>query len=563
MAFCQGYRFKEEPGWRRQGFRELAVLKDRRQIIIHGMRRSLFFVYLTLFVVLIAACQPPAGQTYSPSFTSPAISPRPGSFATVSATPAPSLTQPGPSSTPTASASATWASPSQTPSAEAEAFTLLGAVDFAVQNDRLHDLIVFSSASAQPFADRSLDLPPADGSQLWAISPDGLRLGRLTDQGFAAYLPSSPAKEALFVAPGAWLENPHLRALALPQECQGVLRENEQALGESLPCSDFAFSDDGRYLGMLFGPLDCSRGILILDTLTGKTVYRSDAGIGRWFAFGGKGQILLAIGNCQSGALARLRPGARLPTYIGTGWFGEPELLWNDTHSALAVRILPPGGLAGSIWGYNLELNWDFLPEPGLWDQFDDQALWTPGGRYLLYHHRPISIEGERYAFDAPRKIWRVDSISGEKVLLAGSRVADYHLCADASAACEVSGDWVSVWRAEFAPQSLPADVDAANAPAASCLLYGRGCSPEAERYAMNWRTGEKIAWAQFTPPAPPPLATPLPPGPDLALAPVYAHPSGEYAFYTNTAGTALWWVPQNGEPRLWIQEGQGFLYLP
>jgi len=527
------------------------------------MRRCVLFVHLTLFVMLMAACQPPAVQTYSPSFTAPAISPRPSSFATVSATPAPSLTLPGPSSTPTASTSPTRPAPSLTPGAGADAFTLLGAADFGAQNDLLHDLIVFSSAAAQPFVGRSLDLPLAEGAQLWAISPDGLRLGRLTDQGFAAYLPSDPAKEALFASPGAWLENPRLRALALPQECQGILRENELALGEPLPCSDFEFSADGRYLGMLFGPLDCSRGILILDTLTGKTVYRSDAGIGRWFAFGGKGQILLAIGNCQSGALARLRPGARLPTYIGTGWFGEPELIWNETHSALAVRILPPGGLAGSIWGYNLDLNWDFLPEPGLWDQFDDQALWTPGGRYLLYQHRPISIEGEQYAFYTPRKIWRVDSISGEKVLLAGSRVADYHLCADDRAACEVSGDWVSVWRAEFAPQWLPVEVDAANDPAATCLLYGRGCTPQAERFAMNWRTGEKIPWAQFTPPAPTPLPTPLAPGPDLALAPIYAQPAGEYAFYTNTAGTALWRVPQNGEPLLWVQEGQGFLYLP
>ena len=522
----------------------------------------MLFLCLALFIPLAAACQPPAGPTALPTLSPPASNPTPNLRSTPSPAPArqtPSLAAP-PTSSPTLPAPSPTV-PAATPSPEGD-FTLLTAADFAAENDLLHDLILFTSAASQPFPGQALDLPPASGPQLWAVSPDGQRLGRLTDLGFAAYFPSRSSDKPLFIEYGVTLANPRLRTLALPEECYGNLRDNELALGDPLPCSDFQFSEDGRYLGMLFGPLACSRGILVMDTLTGKTIYRSDVGVGRWFEFVGKGNLLLAIGNCESGGLARFIPRARNLSFIGTGWFGEPDFLWNSAHNGLAVRLASLSGLGGAIWGYNAELDWDFFPEPSLWTQFDNQALWTPDGRYLLYHHRPFATDETSYTFNTPRKILRVDRLDGTKTLLAGSRVYDYHLCADPAAACEVLGDWVSVWRTDFQWQSLPLTVSLESDPAATCLLFGRGCQPPAERFAMNWRTGEKIPWAQFTPPAPTPTATPPASGPDLSRAPVYTLPSGD-AFYIGSDGQSLWWVPQNGEPLLWVQQGQDYLYFP
>jgi hypothetical protein len=50
---------------------------------------------------------------------------------------------------------------------------------------------------------------------------------------------------------------------------------------------------------------------------------------------------------------------------------------------------------------------------------------------------------------------------------------------------------------------------------------------------------------------------------PNLESAPVYSHPNRLYAYYVGIDGHTLWMVPQEGDPILWVINGENFLYLP
>ncbi len=65
-------------------------------------------------------------------------------------------------------------------------------------NTQLRDLIVFSCLAARPFPTLQIALAESKAApiypyprvwSLWGVSPDGQRAGRLTDLGFAAYIP--------------------------------------------------------------------------------------------------------------------------------------------------------------------------------------------------------------------------------------------------------------------------------------------------------------------------------------------------------------------------------------
>lgn len=94
-------------------------------------------------------------------------------------------------------------------------------------------------------------------------------------------------------------------------------------------------------------------------------------------------------------------------------------------------------------------------------------------------------------------------------------------------------------------------------------------CAGPVERLALNWRTGELLPWEQAPIPGPaptpsPPEPTPRPsPGPDLAGEPLYTDPAGRYRLYTGPDRRGLWCVPAEGEPVLWVEQGNHFFYIP
>lgn len=437
-------------------------------------------------------------------------------------------------------------------------------------NTLLQDLIIFTSSTERPF--NALKIGLAFGKdedsirylQMWAIAPDGQRAGRLShgNSGSAIYVPTDPAGNPITIGYGISLNNDHLRTARLPGECYGEFSDAERQLGEFLPCSDFAFSPTGRHLALYFGPELCTRGIIVSDTETGEKLYRSRIGAGHDFEFLGTDKVLIYEGHCEGGSVRVLD----LPSKALKDLGGQGAEFWNAQRTAFGTDYAPYDGMGGTVWGYNVETDFVFLPQLEF-NQVDDHILWVPDGSHLLYQHRPLLRSETSYTFAGARQIIIVDAMSGEQQILMGDPNYDFDLCEGPNSRCDKwFGDWVQVRRFPFQPQSVEFSYDMFSNPIATCRLYGTGCLDPAELFALNWRTGELIPWDQAplptVTPTPAPTATPIP-GPDLTGAPVYAEPSGAYAFYVGNDGHSLWMVPANGEPQLWVVEGENFIYIP
>lgn len=439
-------------------------------------------------------------------------------------------------------------------------------------NTLLYDLILFTSSTMRPFNDLEIGLSLGRDEetirypQLWAIAPDGQRAGRLSHgaSGSALYIPADSSDSPITIGYGASLNNDHLKTARLPGECYGEFSEAESNLGEFLPCSGFEFSPDGKYLALYFGPELCIRGIIVSDTETGEKIYRSRVGGGIEFMFLGQDTVLISEGHCEGASLSVLDLSSKLVRNLG----GEIAKFWNARRTAFAAYDAPYGGfdMGGTVWGYNVQADFVFLPQPEN-DQLDDHPLWTPDGSHLLYHHRPLTRSETSYTFSEARQILIVDATTGEQQILAGDAQYDFDLCEGPYSTCDKwFGDWVQVRRFAFQPQTVEISFNMFNDPIVTCREYGTGCPDPAELFALNWRTGELIPWKQASlptaTPMPAPTAIPVP-GPDMSRTPVYAEPSGVYAFYVGLDGHSLWMVPANGEPQLWVVEGENFIYIP
>lgn len=437
----------------------------------------------------------------------------------------------------------------------------------------LSGLIVFSSAAPRPFnfspsvlsIDEVPSASPQGGPWLWGFSPDGQRAARLTldDLSFAAYLPPDPAGQALFVGYGVSYSHPAIQTISLPEECYGVLPANEAEMGEALSCSDFQFSPDGRLLGFNFGPQVCGRGIILMDTQNGQVLYRSEAGTGHSFEFLSNGKVLLGTGHCEGGWLSLFDPLTGSLVQLGA----SGVTTWNEDHTALVTRASRGLGLQSAVWGYNVSLDLVFMPEPASWE-LDTHPLWVPGGQYLLYQHRSLSYDGAQYAFNGSNAILLVDALTGQQAALLSNPLYDYRLCPGLDGDCDIwYGDWVQVQRVAFEAQSAPDDGNLFSGPGISCLVYGVDCIPGPELLALNWRTGELVAWDTTALPTAQPPAANLEisalSGPNLELPPVFEHPTGDYSYYLGLDGHSLWLVTAAGKSELWVSQGNDFLYLP
>jgi hypothetical protein len=171
----------------------------------------------------------------------------------------------------------------------------------------------------------------------------------------------------------------------LLEACYPPVAEGTPTSERFRPCSDFATSDDGRYLGYFFGRDTCGRKIVILDQLSGDPVFQTEISDGHEFEFLANGKVLIATGHCEGGKVELLDLATGDLRKLG----GEGFELCNPQHTALAVRSMPHVGYRGKIWGYNVSEDLLFLPEPDAY-QLDNHMLWTPDGSHLLYQHRDM-----------------------------------------------------------------------------------------------------------------------------------------------------------------------------
>ena len=446
---------------------------------------------------------------------------------------------------------------------------------FAV-SEPIHDAILFVSAADKltQGSGGHLAAPAFGGSppvaQLWAVSPDGRRAGRLTNDAGGAGVYVSPGEFPTVIILSTnqlLLDDKRVRQIPLPPECDSPAGT---PAGEPwLPCRDYKFSPDGRWAAFSWGPDVCGRRLALKNLLTGQAQI-DPGGLKRgihWFRFLPNGQMLVATGHCEGGAVSLLDLDAQALRQLGVeGGGGEGGLIWNAGGTAFAVSTSDYPGWTWAVWGYNVATGRLFLHEE--W-QVNDQPLWMPDGVRLLYQHRAQkNIESGRpgivvsTTFGAS-EIRVVDAMSGQERVLVSDPRYDYHLGA-AFRDCRWEGDWVQVRRVPFHPQEYPSP----DLPPRvwDCLLLGDKCSDPVDRLALNWRTGELLPWDKVPLPTPTPRATPTVtpgPGPHLSPAPLYRDPLGRYNLYTEQDGRSLWCVTTaTGAAVRWVADGQHFMYI-
>ena len=319
----------------------------------------------------------------------------------------------------------------------------------------------------------------------------------------------TPTAEASPTLGGESPPSSDIGAIVLPAECTEPAYEGTPPAWYWAPCSDFAYSPNGRYAGFFFGADNCGRNMYILDTGSGEVVYRRDLGGVHRFEFLVNGKVLLGIGHCEGGSMYLLDPETGEIPRLGS----EGTIDWNASRTALAVAALEYVMLERAVWGYNAVEDSLFLPEaqPGEW-QLDDHPVWTPDGTHLLFQHRLLSYarQEELYSFPAARQIIRVDATTGEQEVLLGDPRYDFHFCEGSRGGCDPwYGDWIRVRRFPFEAQDIKFSFDFFYDPSGTCLLYGIDCAEAPTLLALNWRTGEVIPWDATVLPTPVPSATP------------------------------------------------------
>ena len=224
------------------------------------------------------------------------------------------------------------------------------------------------------------------------------------------------------------------------------------------------------------------------------------------------------------------------------------------------------------MWGYDVARGWHFLPPTAERATEESQPLWTPVGDHLLYQQRVITYTTPAKAALTlgPQQIVVVDATTGERRTLLGDPAYDYHLCT-AYGVCTWEGDSIEVRRIPYR-QSVFSQEAGTSGAAVDCARYGFRCADSAERFALNWRTGELVSWdarpaaadaPTITLTPTPATAAPQPVTPDLTRPAFYAASDGTYALHLGADERSLWCVPTGGEPVLWINTGSNFTYIP
>lgn len=492
---------------------------------------------LTLLLLLLSSCElPKLGKQPAPTPVETAVAGEEGATAAASETPATSPVAPG------------------SPTLEAAGVTELSAADFAPDGDGMHGLIIFTSSASQPFADILLAEPnlPYAEKQLWAVSPDGKRAGRISPDGFGSDLLNKEQAIGLpkLVEYGFAANNDTLDAVPAPEVCNGA----------ETPCGSFQLSPDGRFLAFMTDAFaDCGRTLQVLDLRDG-TTKRTFPGA-QWAYFTEDGTLMLAFGTCQDAQAAVYIPFTG--KYAGAAKSGE--FFWNPTRTSVLIQSHQKIAAQGALWGFNLKTNKVFMwmDDPTV---LEDLPTWTPEGNAYLFDHRKVNYDktSGMMVLEGPRQILWMNADNRSQRRLAFDPKYDYHLCSTDGKPCdEWYGDWVKVLRTPFKPISFKVNRDTGKAEERAevrCALTGGSCAEPAEEFALNWKTGELVRWDE----AGLSEATPaLVNGPNRNVEPIYTDPNVAFTFYPGLDGHSLWYVPTDGEPELWVKDGAGFVYLP
>lgn len=385
-------------------------------------------------------------------------------------------------------------------------------------------------------------------ANLWAMYPDGSHLRPLTQSGAAAYIPQTSPPTLVFAAgESVRLDTDLLFQIPLPERCYQTV---DLLSCSQTRCHNFSFSPSGRYLAFNDGYSDSIDSPLsLLDLQTNRAlsitvgtdiVWLSDAQaliLEDWFEAPHRTYLYSTLTEEHR--------------YMGIG----RQTFWNPQRTAFAQVSLGFMIFNQSVWGYHVATDTMIRPEHnefGPW--VEDQPTWTADGTHLLYTALPLTQTGYLTEF-GPRAIYRIGvDGAGEQVLVKDPQFS-YFIQGWA-------GDYLLVRRIPHAPYA--SDQGWMSDEEGLCTLYDQtrnAVCPEAETFALDWRSGELFASAQLPPPTPTPL--PPTPGPDLQTAPIYRAPDGTFALYTGPDGKALWRVPAQGTPIQIVAEGQRFIYIP
>ncbi len=422
-----------------------------------------------------------------------------------------------------------------------------------LEDKTLNGMIVFTSLSGDPFANTDLGKTdqPTSERRLWAISPDGLRAGRLssTYQGTALFLPANDQEPIKFVDTGMNINYPGLEPVTLPEECSPA--------GDNT-CSEFSFGPEGRTLAYYTSIDNCGRDLSLVDLLLNQTI-NTWANV-HWYRFLQDGSLILSLDDCSGTPRNLYLYIPNKNTQAGLGQ--EGTLRWDPFWQAALVQVQDQLPVFSGLWGFNLQTSRVFLWMEREQRVIDDSPIWLSDGRHFLYQHRSIQFYANSGTFvlEGPRQIVLMDAWSRDQRLLAYDGRYDYHLCETNGTPCEMRyGDWLKIRRTTF--KALRVSTDEIDLPEVRCALYGLDCKQAPDEMALNWKTGEMLPWSEANvAEVEPDPASPLP---DLAAQPVYSDPGGTFAFYTDSGGRTLWYVPAAGEPVLWVTEGENFVYLP
>lgn len=285
-----------------------------------------------------------------------------------------------------------------------------------------------------------------------------------------------------------------IELIALPDDCDQNLVEYDLEHYEFLPCSDFQFSSDGRFVGFFYGPRLCIRAIIIMEVETSDVIYQTRMGSGMWFEFLENGKVFVTTGHCSGGTVNLLDPENGETRKLGGAYgFGPHEHRWNRAETSVGATIMSFNTIHSELWGYNVEEDFLFLSEPMV-GKVNDDINWAPDDVHLLYHHRLLDYEdsAEEYHFLGSREIIQVSSETGEQQVLLSDPNYDYHILGD------WYGDWIRVNKFPFEPERHIDSSEFSYSDEYACLTSGARCGSEAELLAFNWKTGELMAWSAW-----------------------------------------------------------------
>jgi hypothetical protein len=453
--------------------------------------------------------------------------------------------------------SAAPSAPTSTPTPQASALpggvVEISASDFSDPDIPAGGLILFTSTSAQPFT--RLDVGGVAGKSseryLWALSTDNRRAGRISPDGMgsALFLPGVPGQPGKLVQYGFSLKNSRIETINPPDECKDSAQ----------PCGGFQFSPDGSALAYFTGEDSCGRTLKLYSLTRHKTI--STWNNAHWAYFFNDGSLIISLGDCQTQRAYLYLPGSG--QQAGVEQVGTPY--WNPTHTAVVFQVQGKPELQVGLWGFNIETSKIFL-----WLSKDrvieDTPIWLNDGQYFVFQHQQYLYDRatKEFILQGPRQIVLMNAWTRSQQLLGFDARSGYHLCAAADQApgepcAQPYGDWLRVQRQPYSQQRFSANQR--DTPGVRCAMYGLDCKDAPEELAVNIETGKQYPWlearvAQVT-------VTPAYHKPDMENEPLYQDPNLAYAFYVGKDGHTLWYVPRDREPTLWVQDGEGFIYLP